>query len=103
MLRKSKSNKKIKLFFIKVEKNSIEQKVTIVTNFNSKRSKDFMYVEIRISVKWKNSIIIIHCQCPQKLALFPFPPHLTRASLYMCNEWFCEVEYEDQTCLSWLN
>ena len=32
---------------------------------------------------------------------FSFSPHLTRASIYMCNEWFYEVEYEDQICLSW--
>ena len=38
------------------------------------------------------------------LALFPPPPpppHLAPVSTYLCNEWFYEVEYEDQICLSW--
>ena len=52
MLCYTKSNKNIK---VRQKKNSIEQQVTNVTNFNLKRRKDFMCVEIRISVKWKKN------------------------------------------------
>ena len=31
------------------------------------------------------------------------PPHRTPVSTYSCNEWFYEVEYEDQICLPWPN
>ena len=37
---------------------------------------------------------------PIRHRLFFLFPHLTRASIYQCNEWFYEVEYEDQICLS---
>ena len=30
---------------------------------------------------------------------FSFSPHLTRASILMCNEWFYKVNYEQQICL----
>ena len=34
-----------------------------------------------------------HLKKVRREALFPSPPHLTRAAIYMCNEWFYEVDY----------
>ena len=68
----------------KTAKNSIEKQVANLTNFISERRKDFMCVEIRISVKWKKIYY--------KLVSLSVSTKVEKKSIIMAEKGFCCLE-----------